>query len=119
MAASVRCFETRRCATLLSMTPVCKARDVAHLADFAASIVPIRGRSDNFVDNFVGWVERSETHRTQSTPVMGFASLNPSYVLRAVLDNDVLGWFKSQGKGYQTRINTVLRRYYEAHRKAG
>jgi uncharacterized protein (DUF4415 family) len=34
------------------------------------------------------------------------------------LDNDVLGWFKSQGKGYQTRINTVLRRYYEAHRKA-
>jgi uncharacterized protein (DUF4415 family) len=35
------------------------------------------------------------------------------------LDNDVLGWFKSQGKGYQTRINTVLRRYYEAHRKAG
>jgi uncharacterized protein (DUF4415 family) len=35
------------------------------------------------------------------------------------LDDDVLGWFKSQGKGYQTRINTVLRRYYEAHRKAG
>ena len=35
------------------------------------------------------------------------------------LDNDVLGWFKSQGKGYQTRINSVLRRYYEAHRKAG
>ena len=35
------------------------------------------------------------------------------------LDNDVLGCFKSQGKGYQTRINTVLRRYYEAHRKAG
>jgi len=35
------------------------------------------------------------------------------------LDNDVLGWFRSQGKGYQTRINTVLRRYYEAHRKAG
>jgi uncharacterized protein (DUF4415 family) len=35
------------------------------------------------------------------------------------LDSDVLGWFKSQGKGYQTRINKVLRRYYEAHRKAG
>lgn len=35
------------------------------------------------------------------------------------LDDDVLGWFKSQGKGYQTRINTVLRRYYESHRKAG
>jgi uncharacterized protein (DUF4415 family) len=35
------------------------------------------------------------------------------------LDDDVLGWFKSKGKGYQTRINTILRRYYETHRKAG
>jgi uncharacterized protein (DUF4415 family) len=35
------------------------------------------------------------------------------------LDSDVLGWFKSQGKGYQTRINMILRRYYEAHRRAG
>jgi uncharacterized protein (DUF4415 family) len=35
------------------------------------------------------------------------------------LDDDVLGWFKAQGKGYQTRINTILRRYYETHRKAG
>ncbi len=25
------------------------------------------------------------------------------------LDSDVLAWFKSQGKGYQTRINAVLR----------
>jgi len=35
------------------------------------------------------------------------------------LDNDVLEWFKSQGKGYQTRINTVLRSYYEAHERSG
>ena len=27
------------------------------------------------------------------------------------LDSDVLDWFKSHGKGYQTRINTVLRSY--------
>lgn len=33
------------------------------------------------------------------------------------LDDDVLGWFKAQGRGYQTRINTVLRRYVQAHRK--
>jgi len=26
------------------------------------------------------------------------------------LDTDVLAWFKSQGKGYQSRINAVLRR---------
>ena len=30
------------------------------------------------------------------------------------LDADVLGWFKSQGQGYQTRINKLLRSYMEA-----
>jgi uncharacterized protein (DUF4415 family) len=32
------------------------------------------------------------------------------------LDADLLDWFKSQGKGYQTRINAVLRTYYESQR---
>jgi uncharacterized protein (DUF4415 family) len=31
------------------------------------------------------------------------------------LDEDVVEWFKAQGKGYQTRINAVLRAYKEAH----
>ena len=30
------------------------------------------------------------------------------------LDSDVLGWYRSFGKGYQTRINAVLRMYMEA-----
>ncbi len=30
------------------------------------------------------------------------------------LDTDVLAFFKAQGRGYQTRINAVLRRYMEA-----
>ena len=34
------------------------------------------------------------------------------------LDSDVLEWFKSQGAGYQTRINAVLRMYMEAHNKS-
>ena len=29
------------------------------------------------------------------------------------LDADLLDWFRSQGRGYQTRINAVLRSYYE------
>jgi len=32
------------------------------------------------------------------------------------VDTDVLEWMKSQGKGYQSRINAVLRAYYEAHK---
>ncbi|MCC5616667.1 BrnA antitoxin family protein [Nostoc sp. CHAB 5836] len=31
-------------------------------------------------------------------------------------DSDVLKWFKSQRRGYQTQINTLLRAYMEAHR---
>jgi uncharacterized protein (DUF4415 family) len=29
------------------------------------------------------------------------------------IDADVLDWFKSQGRGYQTKINTLLRAYME------
>jgi uncharacterized protein (DUF4415 family) len=31
------------------------------------------------------------------------------------IDSDVLEWFKSQGRGYQTQINSLLRAYKEAH----
>lgn len=31
------------------------------------------------------------------------------------LDHDVLHWFKQSGKGYQTKINAVLKAYAKAH----
>ncbi len=34
------------------------------------------------------------------------------------LDPEVLNWFKNQGKGYQTKINAVLKSYIQAHSKA-
>jgi uncharacterized protein (DUF4415 family) len=33
------------------------------------------------------------------------------------IDTDVLDWFRAQGKGYQSRINAILRRYFEQHTK--
>jgi uncharacterized protein (DUF4415 family) len=39
--------------------------------------------------------------------------------IHASLDQDVVDWFRGQGRGYQTRMNAVLRRYMDAHRKAG
>ena len=33
------------------------------------------------------------------------------------MDGDVLEWFKKQGRGYQTRINLLLRAYMEEHGK--
>lgn len=31
------------------------------------------------------------------------------------VDDDVLRWFKRQGRGYQSRMNALLRAYMEAH----
>jgi uncharacterized protein (DUF4415 family) len=32
------------------------------------------------------------------------------------IDEDVLDWFKKQGRGYQTKINALLRAYVDEHR---
>ena len=31
-------------------------------------------------------------------------------------DEDMVQWFRSQGSGYQTKMNAVLRSFYEAHK---
>ncbi len=31
------------------------------------------------------------------------------------IDSDVMDWFRSQGRGWQTRMNAVLRAYARAH----
>ena len=40
----------------------------------------------------------------------------PKADLHMRIDSDVLDYFRSQGKGYQTRINAVLRSYVERMR---
>ena len=39
----------------------------------------------------------------------------PKATITMRVDPDVLDWFKKKGKGYQTRINAVLRMYIESH----
>jgi uncharacterized protein (DUF4415 family) len=38
----------------------------------------------------------------------------PKKAVSMRIDEDVLKWFKRQGKGYQTRMNAVLRAWVEA-----
>jgi uncharacterized protein (DUF4415 family) len=45
----------------------------------------------------------------------GIKSAPPKVQLTLRIDNDVVEWFKSQGRGYQSRINALLRAYMEAH----
>lgn len=40
----------------------------------------------------------------------------PKATMTIRLDRQVLEWFKAQGRGYQTRINALLRAYMEAHK---
>ena len=42
----------------------------------------------------------------------------PKKMISLRLDADVLEYFRNQGKGYQTRMNAILRAYKEAHEKA-
>ncbi len=41
----------------------------------------------------------------------------PKTAVSLRLDNDVLEWLRSQGPGYQSRINAVLRAYMETERR--
>lgn len=47
----------------------------------------------------------------------GLKAQRPKALLTLRVDQDVLAWFKSQGRGYQTRINSLLRAYMEASLK--
>jgi uncharacterized protein (DUF4415 family) len=44
----------------------------------------------------------------------GLKPLPPKASISLRVDHDVLEWFKAQGPGYQTRINTVLRAFRDA-----
>lgn len=43
----------------------------------------------------------------------------PKAAISLRVDQDVLTWFKRQGRGYQTRMNAVLRIYMQAQRRQG
>jgi uncharacterized protein (DUF4415 family) len=42
----------------------------------------------------------------------------PKLRVTAYFDQEVVEWFRSQGRGYQTRMNAVLRAYMEGVRKS-
>ena len=52
----------------------------------------------------------------ENTVVLGVPGPKRGVYLR--LDPDVLDWFKAHGRGYQTRINAVLRAFVRAQKQA-
>ncbi|MBA2468881.1 MAG: BrnA antitoxin family protein [Chloroflexia bacterium] len=47
--------------------------------------------------------------------IIGFPKPKRQVTVR--LDGDIIEWFKETGKGYQTRMNAVLRSYVEAQKR--
>jgi uncharacterized protein (DUF4415 family) len=52
----------------------------------------------------------------ESTIIIGLPPRKRDVHIR--LDADVVDWFRTQGRGYQTRINAVLRAFVEARKRA-
>lgn len=46
----------------------------------------------------------------------GLKAVPRKSLLSLRVDSDVIDWFKSQGAGYQSRMNALLRAYMEAHK---
>ncbi len=47
----------------------------------------------------------------------GLRSPSKKVQLTLRIDSDVVDWFKGQGRGYQSRINALLKAYMEAHHR--
>ena len=78
--------------------------------------------------------KRIEAMRDEDIDLSDIPEVTPEMFARAVIrrnfkviprkkqltlrvDSDVVDWYKSQGRGYQTRINSLLRAYMEEHTK--
>ena len=58
--------------------------------------------------------EASLKHIVRGIVRRGLKPVPPKASISLRLDADVLEWLKSQGPGYQTRINAILRAFKEA-----
>ena len=58
--------------------------------------------------------EANVRHVVRGIVRRGLEPLPPKASISLRVDQDVLEWFKAQGPGYQTRINTVLRAFRDA-----
>ncbi len=58
--------------------------------------------------------EADVRHIVRSVVREGLKPVAPKTSISLRIDVDVLEWFKSQGAGYQTKINAVLKAFKEA-----
>ena len=74
----------------------------------------VRAQKDTDIKLTADHPEADVKHIVRGIVRRGLKPLPPKASVSLRVDADVLAWFKAQGRGYQTRINTVLRAFKEA-----
>jgi uncharacterized protein (DUF4415 family) len=54
----------------------------------------------------------------QAVVKRGLGTPRTKTLLTLRVDSDVVEWFRAQGRGYQSRMNALLRAYMDAHRQS-
>jgi uncharacterized protein (DUF4415 family) len=73
-----------------------------------------RLKSENTARPSKGHPEADVRHIVRGMVRRGLQPAPSKAAVSLRVDQDVLEWFKAQGPGYQTRINTVLRAFRDA-----
>ena len=93
-------MNTKTARYTIDTLPPLTARQRAHLAALA-----------NLPDDGINLTDVPELNDAQLAGMTPAAQYRPvKQQITARVDADVLAWLKSQGKGYQSRINAILRR---------
>jgi len=74
----------------------------------------VRAMKDKDVLLTPGHPEAELRHIMRGVLRRGLRPVSPKASVSLRIDADVLAWFKSQGAGYQTRMNAVLRAFKDA-----
>jgi len=74
----------------------------------------VRSMTDRDISISSEHPEASVKHIVRGIARRGLKPVPPKASISLRVDADVLSWLKSQGPGYQTRINAILRAFKEA-----
>jgi uncharacterized protein (DUF4415 family) len=74
----------------------------------------LKAAGDNAIETPAEHPEAELAHVVRGIVRRGLQPLPAKASISLRLDQDVLEWFKAQGPGYQTRINSVLRAFRDA-----
>ena len=79
-----------------------------------ADLAKVRAMKDRQIKVSTEHPEADVKHIVRGIVRQGLKPVKSKTSISLRLDADVLEWFKAQGRGYQTRINAVLRAFKDA-----